>query len=368
MTIKDWVNQLLDLTIFFSFDRSGFKRHCSQELQRVDLSGRHGIVTGASSGIGLAVAKALLQQRMDCQLIGRDLQKLETSFNLETAVQNDKVMQDFELELLLMGGGHSQKVKVPPIRSDYGSKDCINLPSSTVVSRFKSDQSVSLAHCHRLDMTDLNKVYSFAVDEVTTPIDLLIHNAGDMPHSLTITKDGFEEMFASQVLAPFILTKTLADLGKLQPGCRIIFVSSGGMYLQKLDLSNLLFEKNSYNKYTGYANAKRAQVILSELFSKKYPQYLFSSMHPGWADTPGVRYSMPLFRKVLNKRLRSAEEGADTILWLATTPDYPNGKFWFDRKEANTTILNLNKSSKEDDELLWKYCESLFASIKGRSS
>ena len=130
-------------------------------------------------------------------------------------------------------------------------------------------------------MADLKKVYCFCRDEVKTPIDLLIHNAGDMPHSLTITQDGFEQMFASQVLAPFILTKTLADLGKLRKGCRIIFVSSGGMYLQKLDLSDLLFEKSSYNKYTGYANAKRAQVILSELFSKKYPQYLFSSMHPG---------------------------------------------------------------------------------------
>lgn len=312
MRMKDWLHQLLDLTIVFSFDHSGFKRHCPYELQRVDLSGRHGIVTGASSGIGSAVAKSLLQQKMDVLLIGRNLEKLENNF--------------------------------------------------------KFDSSVAFPEYHCLDMAYLNKVYAFAKDEVKTPIDLLIHNAGDMPHSLTITKDGFEQMFASQVLAPFILTKTLADLGKLRQGCRIIFVSSGGMYLQKLDLSDLLFEKCSYNKYTGYANAKRAQVILSELFSKKHPQYLFSSMHPGWADTPGVRYSMPHFKKLLNKRLRSAEEGADTILWLATTHDYPNGKFWFDRKQAKTTILNLNKSSEEENELLWKYCESILASIKGLSS
>jgi dehydrogenase/reductase SDR family protein 12 len=312
MKVKDWINQLLDLTIVFSFDHSGFKRHCPDQLQKVDLSGRHGIVTGASSGIGLAAAKALLQQGMYCQLIGRDLQKLENGF--------------------------------------------------------KSDQLASLTKYDCLDMSDLKKVYSFALNEVNSPIDLLIHNAGGMPHSLAITKDGFEQMFASQVLAPFILTKTLADSGKLAQGCRIVFVASGGMYLQKLDLSDLLFEKRSYNKYTGYANAKRAQVILSELFSKKYPQYLFSSMHPGWVDTPGIRYSMPRFKNLLNKRLRSAEEGADTILWLATADDYPNGKFWFDRKQANPTILNLNKSSEEENELLWKYCESIFATIKGLSS
>lgn len=311
MRMKDWINQLMDLTIVFSFDRSGFKRHCPRPLTMVDLSGRHGIVTGASSGIGLALSKSLLQQKMDVQLISRDLNKLKNNF--------------------------------------------------------VTDQCSLLAQFCRLDMADLKDVYSFALNQVKTPIDLLVHNAGDMPESLTVTKDGFEQMFASQVLSPFILTKTLADLGKLHEGCRIIFVSSGGMYLQKLDLSDLLYQKRSYNKYTGYANAKRAQVILSELFSQKYPRYLFSSMHPGWADTPGVRYSMPLFKRLLNRRLRSAEQGADTILWLATTPDYPSGKFWFDRKQVKTTIFNYNKPSKNDCDLLWNYCESILVSIKSAS-
>jgi len=57
---------------------------------------------------------------------------------LETAVQDDKVMQDFVSELFLMGGDRSQKVKAPPIRSYYGSKDCVNLSSSTAVSRMIS--------------------------------------------------------------------------------------------------------------------------------------------------------------------------------------------------------------------------------------
>ncbi|CDR33812.1 SDR family NAD(P)-dependent oxidoreductase [Criblamydia sequanensis] len=311
MTKIDWIDQLLDLTILFSFDHSGFKRHCPNPLEKIDLSGKHGIVTGASSGIGLAVSKALLQQGMQCQLIGRDLAKLENGF--------------------------------------------------------KSDPFVSQAEFYSLDMSDLKKVYNFALEDVKSPIDLLIHNAGSMPLNLKITKGGVEEMFAAQVLAPFILTKTLADVGKLQNGCRIIFVSSGGMYLQKLDLSDLLFEKRPYNKYNGYANAKRAQVILSELFSQKYPQYLFSSMHPGWVDTPGVRHSMPSFKKLLNKRLRSIEEGADTILWLATSDNYSNGKFWFDRKLAKTTLFNFNQSSKQEKELLWTTCQSILDTIKGPS-
>ena len=59
--------------------------------------------------------------------------------NLETAVQDGKVMQDFELESLTTGGDHSQMVKAPPVVNDYGSKDCVNLPSSTAVSRVIQD-------------------------------------------------------------------------------------------------------------------------------------------------------------------------------------------------------------------------------------
>jgi FkbM family methyltransferase len=57
------------------------------------------------------------------------------SIILETAVQDNKVMQDFELESLSMRVDHSQKVKATPIESDYSSKDCVNLLSSTAVSR-----------------------------------------------------------------------------------------------------------------------------------------------------------------------------------------------------------------------------------------
>ena len=56
-------------------------------------------------------------------------------FNLETAVQDNKVMQDFELESFSMGAGYSQKVKAAPIERYYGSKDCVNLLSSTDISR-----------------------------------------------------------------------------------------------------------------------------------------------------------------------------------------------------------------------------------------
>ena len=56
--------------------------------------------------------------------------------NLETAVREGKVSQDFDSESLAAGGSHSQMVKGTPAASDSGSKGCVNLPSPTAVSRF----------------------------------------------------------------------------------------------------------------------------------------------------------------------------------------------------------------------------------------
>jgi pyrophosphate--fructose-6-phosphate 1-phosphotransferase len=63
--------------------------------------------------------------------------------NLETAVQDDKLMQDFESESLAMGADHSQTVKTAPVASDYGSKDCVNLSSSTAVSRLNRERTAT---------------------------------------------------------------------------------------------------------------------------------------------------------------------------------------------------------------------------------
>jgi 23S rRNA (cytosine1962-C5)-methyltransferase len=84
--------------------------------------------------------KSLLPSRKEEGLSDAEGWLWGAPINLETAGQDDQVMQDFELESLLIGGDHSQKVKAPPIRSDCSSKDCVNLSSSTAVSRFKEVQ------------------------------------------------------------------------------------------------------------------------------------------------------------------------------------------------------------------------------------
>ncbi len=61
-----------------------------------------------------------------------------TKIILDLAVRDAKAVQDLESKSLLMGAEHSQKVKAAPIKSDYGSKDCVNLLPSTAVSRLKA--------------------------------------------------------------------------------------------------------------------------------------------------------------------------------------------------------------------------------------
>jgi hypothetical protein len=64
-------------------------------------------------------------------------------------------------------------------------------------------------------------------------------------------------------------------------------------------------------------------------------------MHPGWADTPGITESMPRFAKVVRPVLRTAEQGADTIVWLTASPEATasTGRFWSDRRPRPTYYL-----------------------------
>ena len=61
----------------------------------------------------------------------------------------------------------------------------------------------------------------------------------------------------------------------------------------------------------------------------------FQAVHPGWADTPGVREALPTFRKLVGPLLRSPAQGADTLVWLAANDHEPvasSGGFWLDRR------------------------------------
>jgi dehydrogenase/reductase SDR family protein 12 len=112
-----------------------------------------------------------------------------------------------------------------------------------------------------------------------------------------------------------------------------------------------------------YAQAKRAPVILTEPWAKELAGsgITVNAMHPGWADPPGVQTSLPTFRRLSRRILRTPEQGADTIIWLAVAESAAGktGKFWFDRRERGTHLLPRTQSSARDRQRLWYECVRL---------
>jgi dehydrogenase/reductase SDR family member 12 len=104
------------------------------------------------------------------------------------------------------------------------------------------------------------------------------------------------------------------------------------MLNQKLDAEDAQCARMSpYDGVKVYAQNKRGQVVMTQQLAAEWPGVHFSSMHPGWADTPAVRTAMPDFHRRMASRLRTQEQGADTIVWLALSPaatKQPSGLFF----------------------------------------
>ena len=95
-------------------------------------------------------------------------------------------------------------------------------------------------------------------------------------------------------------------------------------------------------------------------------------MHPGWCATDALKTAMPEFYEQQQRTLRTQEEGADTIVWMAASEAFEgkdwntnNGKFWFDRRSVRTNMpLGGTDLNENDREMLWKsiqeYCSFPF--------
>lgn len=272
----------LDKTIFFSFDQTGYRRHkkkFSENLAQKDLQGKKVLVTGATGGIGGEVAAFLSRLGPKVFITGR----------------NQKKGEGFE-------------------------------------AKNKNSKFISL------DMANWKEVHEFAKNAEV--LDYVVFNAGSMPEKLSVNENGVEFQCASQLLGHYYLLSWLAEFKKLNPGARIVWVSSGGMYLKQLDLKSL-FENPHYEKVETYANVKRAQVTLVEELAKKreWDNFFIYSMHPGWVATEGLKEALPQFYRFMQNRLRTPEEGADTILWCLLAEKSPeSGGFYFDRKKVSPYI------------------------------
>ena len=279
-------NKLLDLSIFWSFDLSGFLRHQKSFKEEITFDAeRFALITGGTSGLGKATAIELADQGVKVIITGRNLER------------GNSLAKHPNIEFI------------------------------------------------QWDMTDWSQIKN--VIEKTPKLDYLVLNAGGMPDSFETNPQGIELQFASQLFGHYYLAKDLRENEKLKHNARIVWVTSGGMYLKSLDLETII-QNSNYDKVSTYANVKRAQVTLLSFFKEQFPEQLVLAMHPGWAATPGVESAIPGFAKKMQGRLRSSLQGADTILWLlCTRSQIESGALYFDRKKVPIHLFWFTKKSEK---------------------
>ncbi len=166
-------------------------------------------------------------------------------------------------------------------------------------------------------------------------IDVLVNNVGVLLDGFELTAEGLETSFVTNLLSHYLLSEGLHAAGRFAAGAAVINMSSGGMYGAPLRLAEMAAATAAeHDGMAAYAMHKRAQVELTRAWNQRWQgQPRVYVMHPGWVDTAGVQSALPTFRATLRKHLRSAEEGADTALWLGTTRPQisAEGGIWLDR-------------------------------------
>jgi NAD(P)-dependent dehydrogenase (short-subunit alcohol dehydrogenase family) len=312
------LDRALDLTVAPGYSRLGYElRRRSWPGGGADLpqmEGRTVLVTGATAGIGRAAAQRFAALGARTLLLARDAGRAAAA-----------------REQIVAATGNPD---VDVVLADLSS------PASVrgAVARITAQEAA---------------------------LHVLVNNAGVMSPERRLSADGIELTFATNVLGTFALTEGLRPLLVRSAPARIITVSSGGMYGQKLRLDDLQTERTEYAPAAVYARTKRAQVVLTQTWAAALAGsgVTVHAMHPGWADTPGVRDSLPRFHRLMGPALRTPEQGADTIVWLgaAAEPARSTGRFWHDRRPRPIDLLPSTRGRADDGERLMAACRALLA-------
>ncbi len=293
--LRHVIDATLEATVVPSFSRWGYgirrSIHGWKPLS-TDLTGRTIVITGGTSGIGLAAAANLAAMGAAVTVTGRNTDRGDAAVDhIRTRVRD-------------------ARVGFAPV-----------------------------------DMGDFDAVGRFAAEfaAANPRLDALVHNAGALLRDRQETAAGVEMTLAVHLLGPYVLTRSLQQLLAASAPSRVIWMSSGGMYAVNLVLDELETRAGGYDGRAAYARVKRAQVeLVPQLAADLAPAGIaVHALHPGWVATPGVDAGIPLFGKVMGPMLRTPDEGADTLVWLASgeADDNASGSFWHDRRVRSTTKL-----------------------------
>lgn len=317
---QGFLDTLMERTVIPSFSSIGFgvrKRLFDwRPLKDYDLSDQIVVITGATSGIGEAAAERYARMGATVVIVARNPEKTETLVN----------------ELRERSGNEN----IDSVIADLGELDAVCDACMQLQARYER-------------------------------IDTLAHNAGALFNERRRASSGTDLSVELMVAAPFLMTGLCLPLLSAgdTPG-RVLTMSSGGMYTEALTVDKLQMSDEHYQGAQQYARAKRAQVTLNRVWAERIhqSQCVYHALHPGWVDTPGIQEALPGFSKVLGPLglLRSADVGADTLVWLSADDQAlkSSGAFWHDRAVRSEFMSERTREADTEErrERLWNWCES----------
>jgi len=172
-------------------------------------------------------------------------------------------------------------------------------------------------------------------------LHVLINNAGVWDFKRRESKNGIENILATNYLAPFLMTNLLLDLLKKSSPSRIINVTSG-MHYGKINFDDMEF-KNNFSGAKAYRQSKLGLILFTRLLAKKLEGtgVTVNTVHPGMNKTDLGRDAGGLSKLIFKMMGKDPKTGAETLIYLASSPDIKNisGEYFVKKK--------IKKSSKE---------------------
>lgn len=276
------------------------------------MSNKICVVTGATSGIGKETAMALVLKGSFVIIVGRDVKKCKATVN---------------------------KIKL--------------LTGSVLIDYL----------CY--DLSDLKQVRNLAkvLKQNYDHIDVLVNNAGGYFIKRYESVDGYEMNLALNYLSPFLLVSLLMDLLEKSDRGRIINVSSGAHVQGKIQFDDLQ-SKRQFNGFKSYAQSKLALILFTYELDRKLKNTNISvnAMDPGIVAT-NFGKNNGLLRFFLRRLIKgrndiSAAEGAETVIFMATSPEISNirGGYFIKNKQVKSSEDSYDQELAKE---LWEVSENL---------